>query len=392
MSTSFEKIFTETTILQRFSVKINDQEILNEDVLSLEIMFDYSKPFIQGTMVIKDSYGISDLGIFDGNTRINVYCSDYYGEKFSRVFRVAGLANDEYNDRFKKYTFNLVDELYYALANTYISKSYTGNPVSAFGEFLTELQLDTYMSENNITTDIDDYTGDDYSFVIPQNVSALDFFSDEFKRLGLRFWQSRKTLHIKNVVIKDLDHVQVNGENAKFSNNTDNDKYGFKIHDFRMKIGNLLSANLVKPIVQHQAFNINTKTIDTTTNNLEDVYSDMTLNNLDMSGVQHTSGQRYDVDAGVFSGKQKLELEDTYLGYNILEVVVPGNVGFTDVCKKAEVVLKGNPLVNTSAIEGDVVFGGDYFISKVSDRYIGDKMIQKLVLNRIDSREPRSNR
>jgi hypothetical protein len=47
-------------------------------------------------------------------------------------------------------------------------------------------------------------------------------------------------------------------------------------------------------------------------------------------------------------------------------------------------------MMTTQALEGDRFHSGTYFVSKMTDRYIGNKLIQKLVLNRIDLQKPRN--
>jgi hypothetical protein len=392
MSTSFEKIFNEATILQSYVLEINDYQLFSEDILSLELLFAFNKPFIEGSLSIKDSLGISNLNLWDGNTKVKIYAVDIYGEKFSRVFRITGISNDEYLDRFKKYNINLVDELYYTLANTYLSKSFTEDPVSAFKKYMTELSLDTYLTDNKMTGEYD--SADSYSFVVPQDRSIYDFFSYEFKNNGLRFWQSRKSLNVKNITIADLEYVQYEDPdagltNARYSNNSDNDVYGFKIHDFKLKYNEIIKSNVEKPVILHQTYDITKKAIDSTTNNLSDIYSGISLNDKDMSTLQHTTGARYEVDADVFIDKQKLELEDIFMRNNSLEIVVPGNFKYNAVGYLAEVNLKGNPLMQSQSIEGDVFHSGKYIITKITDRYVGDKLIQKMVLNRVDFQEPR---
>jgi hypothetical protein len=393
MSTNFENIFTETTVLSLYTVYINDQELLDEDVLSFEIMFDFRKSFIEGTLIIKDSFGIAELDIFDGKTTVKIKATDVYGEIFTRIFRITNVSNDEYSGRFKSYVLTVVDELFYKLATTYLSKSFSTDPVTALNEYLTELKLDTYLTDNNITKSFEAIT-EQYNFIVPQDRSIHEFFLYELKNNGYRFWQDRNSINIKNVTFKDLKYIQVENElniltNVLYSNNTDNGLYGFKIHDFKMNYNNILNSNIEQPVIQHQVFDIAKKSIDTTTKNLSDVYTDMKLNNKDMSSLQHTTGARYDVDVGVYIGKQKLNVENIYFNNNKLEIVVPGNFKYNNVGMLVDVILKGNPTMQVQGIEGDTFHSGKYFVSKMSDRFIGDKLIQKLVLNRIDFQEPR---
>ena len=239
MSTSFEKIFTESTILKAYTISLNDKEILNEDVLSFELRFDYNSPFIEGSLVLKDSVGFADTDIFDGTTKIKVYANDVYDEKFLREFRITNVANDEYDERFKKYNLTIVDELYYTLMNTYLSKGFTGNPVDAFKAYMTELKMDTYLSDNKMEGTYDAFEGDDYSFIVPQDRSVLEFFLFELGNYGYRVWQDRKAFNVRKFDIADLEYIENedadgNLVKTKFTNDTDNSAYGFKIHDFKI--------------------------------------------------------------------------------------------------------------------------------------------------------------
>jgi hypothetical protein len=389
MSTSFEKIFTETTILKSYTIKINEYELLDEDILSFELMFNFDQPFIEGILIIKDSFGIAELDIFDGNTTIELYSNDFFDETFTRKFRITSVSNDEPDDKFKVYTLRIVDELYYKLSNTYLSKGFNTDVITAFSEYLTELKLDDHITDNNMTKDFDTSTNK-YSFVVPQDRSVLDFFMYEFNNNGYRIWQDRNSISVKDVKFKDLDYIQSNGEKVNYTNNTANPNYAFKIHDFTIKYNNILASNLSSPVAEHQFFDVNTKLVDDETKNLTDIYDDIKLNDKDYSELQHTTGAKFKVDVDVFLGKQRILLEDAYFHNNTLEIVVPGNFKYNNIGKLANVQFKGNAMMTTQALEGDRFHSGTYFVSKMTDRYIGNKLIQKLVLNRIDLQKPRN--
>lgn len=398
MSDNLGKIFTTTSILNAYSVYINDLEFVSEDILSLELRFSFNKPFVEGTLSFKDTYGIADTGLFDGTTTIKIYASDVYNERFSRTFRIVSVQNDEYNERFKSYTVQLIDEIYYKLVNTYISKSFTGNPIDAFKAYMKELELDTYLEDNIMTATYDSFDGDNYSFVVPQDRSILEFFLYEFEKQGIRFWQSRKNINVKYVNFSELESIQIKNpdsnalEDIRYTNDTDNTLYGFKIHDFTVSYNQILSSNLELPAKTHYAYNPLTKSMDTTTTNLSDAYNSIKLNDMDMSGLQQTTGKRFDTDADVFLGEQQLNIENVYIKNNIVDIVVPGNFKYNIVGNLADVRLKGNLIMKSSNLEGDVFHSGKYVIVGVSDRYAGDKLVQKLSLRRLDFQKVRKNR
>ena len=77
---------------------------------------------------------------------------------------------------------------------------------------------------------------------------------------------------------------------------------------------------------------------------------------------------------------------------NNLSIVVPGSLKYSNVGTSAKVLLKGNNMYNSTQLEGDTLSSGNYFIASVGDRIIGDKLIHKIVLCRLDAQKPRKKK
>ena len=185
--------------------------------------------------------------------------------------------------------------------------------------------------------------------------------------------------------MKSLPYVEdINGSPAIYTNNTSNNDYVFKIQDYTQEYNNVLKHNIEKPIVEHMAYDISKKVIDRTSKNLEDVYEDIKLNDHDLTSLQHTNGMRYETDYGVLEEKQSLELFDVFVKNDKLEVVVSGNYKYNKIAHLVKVQLKMNPYMEKYVGEGDKFHSGTYFVYGIKDKYIGDKMLSKITLYRMD--------
>jgi hypothetical protein len=388
MSTSFEKIFTPTTILKLLEVHLNDEFLNPEDILSLEVSSSFEKPFVEGTIILKDSFNISELDLFDGKTTLTIYGNDIHDEKMERKFRIISIKVDEENERFQKYVFGFVDEIYYKLKNTFISKSFSSDPITAFNEYIDHLSLNANIQQDKLTLNTDNI--DAYNFIVPQDRSVLDFLSYEFAQNGLNFWQDNTSINIKNINFSELEFIKnIDGEDAIYTNNTTNNNYAFKIQDYSHEYNNILDTNIKKPIIEHLSYDIEKKVIDRTTKNLEDVYDDIKLNDKELRDLQHTTGMQYVTDINVFENKQMLELKNTFVKNNMSTIVVPGNYKFNKIGKLINVQLKANPYMDKYVSEGDTFHSGVYFIYGIKDRYIGDKLVQQLKIYRMDQTQVR---
>lgn len=388
-----QKIFTEITILKAFTIWINDVEVFQEDVLSLELKYSFDKFMISGTLSIKDSFGIAELDLFNGQTEIKIFARDFFDEVFERKFVVTSVSQQDYNERFKAYTFSLVDRIYFAMVNAYVSTGFNDIPSNALSKFFEQLNIDDIVDDEKLTKDFD-VIGTPEPFCVPQDRSSYEFFTQQMRRVGYRWWQTRDSLHAKKVDINQLpESTDDNGDPIVYSNNTDNDKYAFKIHDFDISYNNILNMNMAYPISSNMKFDPTSRSMNSDTLNLEDVYPTMKLNDkaVDPADLKlvHTVGKKITMQEISSTDKQKLDIEDVYMENSVLNIVVPGNFKYNFPGQIVEVEFKGNPIVQKASLEGDTFHGGKYFLKEVTDRYFGDKLIQKLKLVRADFMQPR---
>lgn len=386
---STDSIWTQSAQLKIVSIHINDIEIIPEDLISVEIQWNLSDFAVQGYLEMKDTYDLMSTGIFDGTAILKIYAEDLYGEKFYRKFKISGISTSEYNERFRLLNINFVEDVFNTLNKLYRSKGFKNKTYTeAFESYLLEHNIDEMLSEYKITKELEDSI-QRRDFVVSQDVSVLDFFNRVFRNEGYRLYQERNKIILKEVNFNELPEAEVDGNILDFSNNTSNNYYGFKIHDFKVGSQDTITMNAVRPVIKHFAYDINSKTMNTETENLETIYESLKLNNADFKNIQQTIGEKYSTDFDSVLGKQKMDIEDVFLKNNNLEIVVPGNFKYNKLGYIVNVTLKGNIFIVRNSSEGDVINSGRYFISSISDKIVGDKMIQKIILNRVDAQNKR---
>lgn len=399
-----EEIFTQITTLKKLDIKINGYVVLPEDAVSFDIKWSFEHFGVTGTLVFKDSYDLFSSGAMGSFSLIDIYAQDIYSTFFKRTFKVIGENSKSYNGRFKLVKLDFIDQAFFKMRQTYKSKGFVNKTYTeALNEYLKQYDIDKLLLDNKITKDFDD-TLIKRSFTIPANMSMYDFFMKSIHNEGYRFYQERDKAYIKKIDFNKLELAKIEKEDLEYSNNVSNNEYGFKIHDHDIISNPVMQSNDEKPVVTHMSYDPSLKSINKTTNNLSNVYNTMELNKKEppdkpkianapqettVATAQQTTGSKFVTDFDVNANKQKVEVENTFIKNNGIVIVVPGNYKYNKIGQLVKVTLKGNPMITDSSIEGDVSNSGKYFVAGVHDRYIGDKLIQKLTLYRVDMQAPR---
>lgn len=390
---AFEKIFHQNTVLKHLSIKIDGFEIMTDEIVSLELKSDFFNFGFTGSIKIKDSFDLNNGGklLFTGKNKIVISMQDFLKDKVIRTYRITQMNAIQAGERFKVFDIQFMDEISFILKNAYIGKSFTDTPVNAFKKYLTHLGIDDIIKTDKMSYDIID-TSTKQSFTVTANQSVYDFFSTIFRQDNIRMWQDRTALRIKEMVPAEVQPLKdPNGEDLTYTNNTMNNEYLFKIHDMHEDSNPSLETNAIKPVEKTFRFD-GTKTIIDKTVNLTDAAKSMAMNTMDTTGLQQTIGERYGTQANFETGSQNFDVLETYMRNNNLSIVVPGSLKYSNVGTSAKVLLKGNNMYNATQLEGDTLSSGKYFIASVGDRIIGDKLIHKLVLCRLDAQTPRKKK
>jgi hypothetical protein len=385
----FRKIYSTTTQLKFLEVSIDDHVVIDEEIISLEIKYDFFNLPVEGTLKMKDSFDINNSGevSLKADNKITVSMKDIADEKTFRTFRITAVDSTVYNERFKMYSISFVDEFSYQLMNTFASKSFNDTPINSFLSYLTEFELDKLLEADRMSISSEDNLGKS-QFVVPQDRSVIDFFLYFLKAYNIRIWQDRYNLNIKEVKPAELTPIQIDGEEVVFSNNIYENMSKYKIHDFEVSFNRTLDLNVTKPKEVNYKFEI-VKSPNVNTINLEDEYSNLKLNSIDLINLQQTTGNRFTTQTFQGTTPNQAEIFDIFMGNNILQIVVPAGIKEANIGNVVKLDFKGNPAFTDSSKEGDELMNGYYFITGISDLITGENLIHRYTLNRIDLNKPR---
>jgi hypothetical protein len=158
-----------------------------------------------------------------------------------------------------------------------------------------------------------------------------------------------------------------------------NSLYRYQIIDYKMIYDRKLMLNRNNSNTMLYGYDYENKTFKKKICNLNEIYDDIKLNDLENKFQNDTSKYEYSILEYMYNKSHKL-IENT-----VLEITVPGNTKYNKVFERCNVVFMGNNNSKEGQNKGDVRQSGTYFCTKIIDKIVsGDKFIQVLSLNRID--------
>jgi hypothetical protein len=98
------------------------------------------------------------------------------------------------------------------------------------------------------------------------------------------------------------------------------------------------------------------------------------------------------LQASLTEGQQKLKVFNDFINTNRMFIAVPGTLAGGNIDTVIKTTFNGLIGFSDLTTEGDTMNSGNYYVSGVSDLYIGEKYIQKLVLSRTENIQPRDLR
>lgn len=357
--------------------KGNTYNLLPEELITYESFYKRNTPSIYGNILVYDMRGISDCIDFKTSS-VKVYYIDLFDNFFYRTFKIINISESYNNTNNKLYEFKLRDEISYFLDNLFISKSYNTSRTNSFLSIMKEYNLNELLVANNINLihEDDNIIG---NLVLNKNLSVLDFFEKEFNRIGFSLYQDKGNLYIKN---KDnLIPGKLPVLPDVFSQIATNQIYKNRIYEFINKP--IQKEELDKtPAQKSYYYDIKQKKMISINDSISSLNSELTLNkNTEL--FQETVGTKAKFQNRPDSSQQKNDIRDRFLNASKSKMVVNGYVE-NDINKIAEIELLGHKGSNTTIAEGNVVSSGRYVILSVTDKIIGDKMLQLIEIGRSD--------
>ncbi len=372
-----------TSILKFISAEIIDSsgsvyKLNNEEFISFESFYKRHSITIQGEIVIAEKADLSS--VVDLKTSVlKIYIVDLYDKFLFRTFKIINVQESYNNRKQKVFLLKLRDEISYFLDNLYISKSFTGSRVQAFNEIMSTYKLNDLLTATKLKYEFED-DGITGNLVLNKNLSVLDFFEKEFKRIGFSMYQNKLGLHIKNKdnllpskleVIPDI-----------FSQIATNQLYKNRIYELSTIPAQKEELDKT-PKQQSYYYDIKNKQMISINDNIDTIAGDIALNKVS-SDIQETVGFKAKFQNRMDALEQKNDIRERFLHLSKSKIIVNGYIN-NDINKIIEMEFLGNKASSITQIEGNVVSSGKYIILSVIDKIIGDKMLQLLEVGRSDS-------
>jgi hypothetical protein len=382
-----ESALTQSSNLQFLSIKINDTKLTDEDIVTAELTWNSDVLEVNGSLIIKDNLDLMNLLQLSGKTYVTIYGVDLFDDFWERKFIITDIVESRIKEKFKTYNFILQDEISFELMNTYVSKSYAGKKLSEiFQDYWNNFKYTESFITPFVNTKLKVTFNDTekiHEFItVPQDRSFYDFMTQELYKEGYTLFQYRNEI----VLQKKAELVPSLLETLEYDLTQIHPRaeYMFRIHDLNINLNSIKKENELAPVSKLHYFNFDTKEILDHNIILKDIYSYSKLNNFDNIGNQITTGTKYYTQQESTDKRMISDVSNAYSDNSILDVVVSGNFKYNKFYQNYNVVLIGNLEHKVGQLEGDVVMNGLYTCNKVIDRYMSQKMIQKLSLSRID--------
>lgn len=391
---SIESILLENTILKFLEIKIDNFVILKDEIASLEVKYNFFDFKIVGKIKFKDSFDMANAGLakISNDNKLTISAMDKGDTKTFRTFRIVNSNVVIANERTKVYDIDFQDEISWILQNTFTTVPITGSPVKALVKYLNSGACADVLVSDKIKIDYTD-TAMKRTLTAPQNQNILEFLTYALRKDNIRLYQDRTTIYIKEVKPAEYSTVinDETGTDLVFSNDVQDNLYLFKIHDFMDLKNNTEKVNKLSPVIKVNS-STSPKGQSTVTISLTDFFKDLQLNDMELGSIQFTTGEKLETSEELAVGWQKAKLFETFMLNQQMFIAVKGTYKYSNIGTIISTKMKGSVASNEGTLEGDRLTSGNYFVFGVSDRYLGDKMIQRLHLGRLDAQKVREKK
>lgn len=375
-----------TSILQHVEFTFDDgakQLKLNiQEIISYDMAYTRNSPVLYGYFCFNDYHDVL-TNVDIKNCSIEVYFNDLFNSSFLRRFKVLEMSEHYTATRSKIYMLFIMDEISYALSNIYVSKSFSGSRVSALKSIFEEYKIPALLSKTNLKMDFASDSGvQNTSFVLTTNMSVLDFFMAELQRVGYSFYQTRDGIYIKSY--DDLLPSKLPEVQGEFTQETSNQLYKNIILEVQNSPGSN-SVAMNNPNKKSFYFDETQKRMVVINDTFSSLKGDLSMNN-DSRDLQENSGNKASFQNRADNAQHKNQIRERFLENFKIEMIVNGYM-HNDINKIYSVQLQGHKGTAKTQIEGNIISSGKYVSLCVSDKLIGDKLIQKITLGRSDSQK-----
>ena len=366
-------LLNEASGLQQVEITINGIQIKDEYLQDIEI--DYDGGFeIKGYFVVNDIYDLQTQAFISPGQIANVKYMDQHKDEFERDFMILRSSETKMQD-FKGINFQIQDIASWKLKNTFEPKSWEETTLVDVFNYILNLEVKPLIPKIKI---IQTPGRTLKHFCIPLNVNFLEFITEEFRKEGTFFYQTRDS-----IIIGDTDIPET--PQFPYKQTGSEETYGFVVMEHYLTFNNIMETNKVLPKTQFIVYDNTKKLVERYDKSLSDYKESLKLSgkafNSQLTYNRRDSTQEYLVDTTKYKHLY-------YHNNSQLTIYVPGNVKYSILYKKIDVYLSGNVMADDTRETGDYKVSGKYMIMGVEDKIIvGQKFIQKLSLKRLNEEE-----
>jgi len=356
--------------LNYIEININGIKVKEEYIQDFEI--HYNGGFeIKGYFTINDIYDLQTQGFLNPGFKINVKYKDQHKDDFERDFIIVRSTELKIQDA-KGIKFVVQDIVSWKLRNTFQPKSWEEVTLKEVFDYILSLEVQPLIPK--IKRLGKPSTRKLKHFCVPLHVNFLDFITEEFRKEGTFFYQTKDA-----IVIGDYEPPET--PQFPYTQVGKHDLYGFNIFEYYLTFNNINETNTVLPKTEFIAYDPSKKKVQEYKKSLPD-YKELLKPSRVANNSQLTFGARHITqDYLLDTTKYKYYY---YHNNTQLEIYVPGNVKYSELYKKVEVKLGGNINALDTRNLGDYKLSGKYIIYEVHDKIVmGNKFYQKLVLKRL---------
>ena len=383
-----------TAICKTLEITINDQYIPLDDLITFEYSYDLFKFGINGCLAINDTYSLSNAKNvkFEGLNKISVFIIDNTGKIQQRNFIALDDPKSISLERKKCLIFSFIDEITYTLMfNTaYSIKNRTfenTDRVTMFKSVCSELGIFKLMNDVHLNTDFISSKEKIQKRSIPANEKLLEYFLNELPLSNIRIWFDNDSFHCKELDISKLTIGYKDMKNSKgqkvpvlFTNENVNYDSIFHIHEYRQ-----LTRNKSDLYQAQDTARYGVSTPDTVTFNVNDYINSLILNNNTNFSNLQPSATIANTHQAETAGAQKYKIFESYIQANQLRIGTFGTFKYLNIGTIVNVKLKSTSQYTEHQLMGDVTSSGVYLVTRIINKFIGDKYYCITTLSRFDN-------
>lgn len=374
MSNTSDRVINAGTKVKSYGIKIGGVDLIKETIASIELSFRNDTPVVLGRLLIDDLYDMNSQVIWK-DVVVKVFYMDVFDKFLDMECFITGIT-ETYDEQFnKKYVIELQDKYSYKLQNSFLSKGFNTDLVSALKKYMEELGLTSYKTDFDAISKVEE-------FAVPKHIDNLTFFIMEFAKRGYTFYQTKEKIVVKHIdKLRPKQDLVENDPGKPFKNETDNQLYKNRISSMRTFF---IKRKSVMPITKTFAYNPGSKSMVSTSDNDNSPYylSNDPINLQTSSGGGYT-GVREIYQTHMNFDQHRLNMKESFMRQSEVEIICNGYIK-NDVNQVYELELKGNPAGGEQQAKGNTVISGKYVSNTVMDKLVGDSLIQRIHLYRAD--------